>query len=940
MTKYILLGISLFLSICNNSVCQETEINSNQLFAEFENQMSYNFDHRKYNKCINLIDSFIESEKFIQLICRHKAALYHWKGKSYYSLGDWSSALQVFKSKAIPLWKECHGHSKIKEADSYFAAAMSSQFLNNFDEAIPLLNNSLKLYESDEEYSIRKLGQKYRGAGYLYREAEDFDLSELYYLKSIQYLQGQENTAYEIASAYNELGLMSKEMGEYEKAIRFYTMSYKMSPRVELNAYHNLAIIYQEQSINPDKAIYYANKVVAKAALQKDYRILASINNILGLVYHDQSNYIISRDYFTQALSFCDSLIQNNLHVRLKANLHENLAESFMTSYNFSMAKIEIQKAIQLMMPNNSSYTPNDVVTKNAFVRNISEVISMFALKADIISKEKNDLSNSNQLYESLHLYYKIDSLFHLNLSNISLNSSQLIATSRIIEYYEDAIEKNLHNYSLTKDVKYFTSAYYFSSQLKALLLENTLKMYSILEDEDEIELKKLESNLSNSIIDYDKNELSRDSLSLKIIQHQRDVYEFENRIRSKNSKVLNSFSNNKLDDISVIQSKLGSNEIILEYFEGENSIYCFLISKNSLNFNRIELNNENYDLLQAYSRACLDTNFKTIEEFKYLSRRLYIKLIGSLLGPDIDNIEKVIIIPDGIIHAVAFDALIGKTDDYLINEYNIVHSYSHKLYFVDRDVNDVEKRDKIQYIGFGPTYSNEVGENLVKAKILDDSSDLMSLNFSVSEIDESSDFYPKEKTFLNSKASKSSFLDIIHQADIAHLSMHSVVDYEVPDNSSLIFSDHHDDFVLKASEVAALNLNSELVILSSCKSATGLTTKGEGVQGLSRAFMLAGASSVLSSLWNASEFSSSKILPKFLEFHTKGESKAESLRKAKLSYLASVRPSLQHPFYWANYILLTHDESNYSSFSVSIPTALIFSGLAILLFCFFKTKF
>jgi len=102
------------------------------------------------------------------------------------------------------------------------------------------------------------------------------------------------------------------------------------------------------------------------------------------------------------------------------------------------------------------------------------------------------------------------------------------------------------------------------------------------------------------------------------------------------------------------------------------------------------------------------------------------------------------------------------------------------------------------------------------------------------------------------------------------------------------------------------LKLNADLVTLSGCKTGLGKLSRGEGLIGLTRAFLYAGASSLLVSLWSVDE-STSKLMKHFYQNLRKGQNKAAALRNAKLKLLKTRRNgiSFAHPYLWAPFILV-----------------------------------
>ena len=121
--------------------------------------------------------------------------------------------------------------------------------------------------------------------------------------------------------------------------------------------------------------------------------------------------------------------------------------------------------------------------------------------------------------------------------------------------------------------------------------------------------------------------------------------------------------------------------------------------------------------------------------------------------------------------------------------------------------------------------------------------------------------------------------------------------------------------FILSAADLYAHQTQADLVVLSACHSASGKIYQGEGVQGMSKAFMVAGARNILSSLWSASELSSMHLITSFLEQVSEGLSYDQALHQAKLAYLANSRPSQQHPFYWSNFVLIGTQETRTTTF-------------------------
>jgi len=142
----------------------------------------------------------------------------------------------------------------------------------------------------------------------------------------------------------------------------------------------------------------------------------------------------------------------------------------------------------------------------------------------------------------------------------------------------------------------------------------------------------------------------------------------------------------------------------------------------------------------------------------------------------------------------------------------------------------------------------------------------------------------------------------------IWHLATHGVYDESMPEFSGLVFSMIGPDGsprlgVLKAHDIARLNVPAELVVLSACDSAAGENVSGEGVMGLSYAFLHAGARQVISTLWSVDDARSRELMIVFYqEFMRNGGNAAEALRQSQLTVMR--QHSNSAPYYWAGFEL------------------------------------
>jgi CHAT domain-containing protein len=145
-------------------------------------------------------------------------------------------------------------------------------------------------------------------------------------------------------------------------------------------------------------------------------------------------------------------------------------------------------------------------------------------------------------------------------------------------------------------------------------------------------------------------------------------------------------------------------------------------------------------------------------------------------------------------------------------------------------------------------------------------------------------------------------------QYRIVHFATHGIVDNENPGLSGLILSLYDDkgraqDGFLRLHDIYNLRLPAELIVLSACSTALGKQVKGEGLTGMVRGFLYAGAKRVVASLWKVDDDATGELMRRFyVEMLQTKRSPAAALRQAQLDMWRQDR--WQAPFYWAAFSL------------------------------------
>jgi CHAT domain-containing protein len=163
------------------------------------------------------------------------------------------------------------------------------------------------------------------------------------------------------------------------------------------------------------------------------------------------------------------------------------------------------------------------------------------------------------------------------------------------------------------------------------------------------------------------------------------------------------------------------------------------------------------------------------------------------------------------------------------------------------------------------------------------------------------------DTVLLGTSATKSAFEQAgLDQHSIIHLAVHGVANEKHPERAALILqsdSSSGDDGILEASDIVHLHTNADLVVLSACDTAVGRLQGEEGIANLSLAFQLAGAKTVVSTLWSIEDTTALYLMKRFYAHLAEKDTVAHALTAAKRDMLKTYG-ALAVPYYWASFKL------------------------------------
>jgi CHAT domain-containing protein len=300
------------------------------------------------------------------------------------------------------------------------------------------------------------------------------------------------------------------------------------------------------------------------------------------------------------------------------------------------------------------------------------------------------------------------------------------------------------------------------------------------------------------------------------------------------------------------------------------------------------------------------------------------LRISQTVLGnarPLLAGRKRIVALPDGVLNALPFELLSAADNAYrpLIAEYTV--SASPSLVFIEAAERQRQGVSGNLLAVADPVYGAPdtlAGASLDEVRTATRSSRFMSyfepLPETRSEAEAISKMFSGQKVQL--LTGDQALESRIKQAELGqfgylHFATHGILGNEVPgvgEPALVLGRESGEDGFLTASEVGQLKLNASLAVLSACNTGSGEFVTGEGVMGMSRAFLAAGSRSVVVSLWPVASKQTERLMVEFYRQLRSGLPAAEALRAAKLGALNQARKAKSneaHPFYWAPFLLL-----------------------------------
>ncbi len=891
------------------------------------------------------------------------AASYNNLANVYYYQGNFDEAISSYE-KASSIWRATLGEQHLNVAAGYNNIGNVYKDKGNFDQAIHFYEKALYLCLVLFGEQHLYVAGFYGNLGTVYSLKGDYDQALAFYGKALPIMRalfGEQHP--EVAGIYSNMGSSYLEKGDYDRAIVFHEKALpiqlsvfgKDHPEVALT-YDNLGIGYTQKS-DYGQALTRLKKALAirLAKLGNQHPDVAKSYSNMAKVYgkkgaHDQAIALYNKTLSIELATFGER------HPEVAA-CYNNLGKAYQDRGEYGQALDFYQRALHANVPAFSDFQLHvnpplhGILSENVLLESLIDKAQALAKRYAQSSRHLQDLEVAvstyqlaSQLIDQMRRGYKAE-------------GSKLFLAEQATEIYGHAIQTALRLYSATQNQEHTHAAFSFAEKSKAgvmleALSEAEAKQFAGIPDS----LLARERQLRLDLAFYEKSlgeeQLNREGQdSSKIALWQDKVFGLKQAYDTMLQRFEKDYPDyyhlkyqTKTVSVPEVQRLLDDLTALVEYFSGKDSIFIFAITKSDFIIKTSAKDSLFAEQIAQLRQGLIKQEFAPYTQAAF---RLYQTLLAPLKAGSMLDGKNLIIVPDGALSAIPFETLLTHAVDaegglkdypklpYLIEAHAMSYAYSATL--LQQEQSRRKRETTHDYLAFAPLFPEGLpagtrGADFIKENFAHDSSQTAPATATATRLRSFLPATKKEVTGIFDRFENSYSLferwfgnrsrvyleqeakeEKLKSADLSsyrflHFATHGLVNQKNPKLSGLILTQEdtasQEDGILHLGEIYNLHLNADLVVLSACETGLGQIAQGEGIIGLTRGFLYAGAKNVLVSLWQVSDMTTSYLMVDFYGNMLGGMSKAEALREAKLQMIRR-DPGYARPYYWAPFILV-----------------------------------
>lgn len=706
-----------------------------------------------------------------------------------------------------------------------------------------------------------------------------------------------------LAQMLTSKGKIYWKLGDYQQAQQLYDRSAKIYE--ELNdkngiagVWHNTSNLLFEQG-NHRAAMEMALKALA---VVEPLGNPVDIHNLLidiGANYAGQGDYRRALEYHERALKIAEETKSSlNLVISLIA-----VAENRLQLDQPEQALPFIERAVRL-----AEETANQAMIWHAETRR-GEILlrlknypaargALVAAieKVETMRAQFGDEVDANQFFSSRLVAYR--RLLELELAENNLPAALELAERTKARALLDVLA--LGRVEIDKALTAEEKRRETELGQRVRLLNQKVSAVRAASNADAVQLKKLEAELDQARLDYKT--------------YRTDLYAAYPELRAARGEA-------QIIKQSEIAAQLAQDatKVFLEYTVTDDATYLFVVSKAKrpnaaapvdIKVHKIPINAKNLTAKADEFRQIIARR----GAYEKPARELY-DLLVQPAAKELAGKTKIVVVPDGALWNLPFQALQPKSNRFLLEDYVLSYAPSLTALREMRKIADrkraVAKTGKTLFAFGNPLYDSK-SETAIA--VLRNGETLGALPDAEREVNLLANLYgaANSRIYVQAEARENLAKTEARDYRVLQFAAHGVFNDANPMYSYLALAPNQasgDDGLLEARELLDLNLSADLVVLSACETARGRVQNGEGLTGMTWALFVAGVPTTVASQWKVPSEGTAEVM---LGFHRnllksgKSADKAAALRQSELDFLRG--GTYRHPFYWAGFILIGND--------------------------------
>jgi tetratricopeptide (TPR) repeat protein len=806
-------------------------------------------------------------------------------GDGYYNLENYKKALRIF-TKGSRIDKSLETDFLIRMGKSYLA-------LRKYDEAEQHLLQALELTSSKEQYECEI--EALENLATLYSETLQYDKR----IDCLKIISKKDASNTPVSHILNDIAVTLVKQYKYEEGLGYLERSLgiaRKSKDKELEAFllKNIGSLmtstekYKEALLHLKQSLEIVQSL---NLLESECIILLS----LGSIYADLLIYSKAELYLNASLKISKKINNNALRVQVLielCRLYPNYDLKKAEAWYKQCLRLPEAKKNKLLLSNIYGLNCDIKIHKNDLRKARTSLRKSFRLvkNSKIPGEMAGALARRAGIFEQLGDYLNAEKYsrkaikdaekdgltipnpdYYLFLGKCLVFNRKVIQATKYLDKSITIYQDMRRNITSDAEKREHDS----KNQTYRLMIGLLIKSSQVMKTFHYIQEAKAHAFL-DFVGSLTKERFANSKNRAYITESKRYSSNKNNHLEFPNNKVTDYKSETSVKTTGLRQAKrlLNKDQTIVEYYLVEGNLIIWIITCKFHKCIHREIDTEE---LRGIIMGIRETIM-----LQGSSERLCQRLHQILISPveDLIDTPEIIIIPHHILHYIPFQICLDEAGKYLIDKYTIKYLPSVSVIPFLRVVPDAKRR----LLGICNQSSNLPGmDNLV---------------FSNLELEEIHSV-EQNMVIFNSGISKYKLSEIIGEFNYLHFICHSNINPLPPIQLQLIIGNYlGESGLLTIGDILELEIDARLVVLSACETGAGEVSDGDEITSLARAFLLAGSSSVIYSLWQVNDESTAFLMGRFYKYLKKNKT-SEALRLAQLD----TKEKYDHVFHWAPFV-------------------------------------